>query len=140
MKAIKISSWILGVTMFSFGILKFVDPFKSWYTAQITYSGMSSIMYWLGQIGEIITGILFIYLILNHKYLAGRSFKWLMRLANLGVIIMMLTAFYVHLHPNVPADVLPLKISPPVIPGFFMLIAIYNIISVNKISGKKQNS
>src|SRR5436190_1543955 len=79
-KAIKICSWILGVSMFSFGVLKFVNPFKSWYTVQITNSGMSSTMYWLGQIGEITTGLLFIYLILNQKNLTEKNFKWLMRM------------------------------------------------------------
>jgi len=41
---------------------------------------------------------------------------------------MTLTAVYVHLHPNVPADVLPLKIKPPFIPLFFLLIVLSNII------------
>jgi len=40
----------------------------------------------------------------------------------------MLTAVYVHLNPNVPADVLPLKIKPPYIPLFLLVIALTNIV------------
>ncbi len=39
----------------------------------------------------------------------------------------MLVAFYVHLHLRVPASVLPLKIRPPFIPGFFLVLALVNI-------------
>ena len=49
----------------------------------------------------------------------------------------MLTGVYVHLHPNVPANVLPLKIKPPYIPVFFLLIALSNtFLSIKQAKSK----
>ena len=57
-----------------------------------------------------------------------KSYNILTGLSFFIVVIMMLTGVYVHLHPNVPADVLPLKIKPPYIPIFFLLVAFSNLI------------
>jgi len=37
------------------------------------------------------------------------------------------------LHPNVPADVLPLKIKPPFIPGFLLVLAIADIFLIRRV-------
>jgi len=60
MKAVKIISTFLGFAMFMFGVLKFVNPFKGWYSVQIMNSGMNEFLYWPGITGEISVGILFI--------------------------------------------------------------------------------
>ena len=60
MKAVRIISAFLGLSIFMFGILKFVNPFKGWYSVQIMNSGMSESLYWLGIIGEISVGMLFL--------------------------------------------------------------------------------
>lgn len=110
--------------MFMFGFLKFFDPFKSWYTTQVTASELplQTISYWAGQLGEMAFGAAFLFLV----WKGFQSQRWLFHLANAGVIVMMLVALYVHQHPAVPADVLPMKIKPPFIPLAFALAAVAN--------------
>lgn len=113
--------------MFMGGVLKFVDPFKGWYSVQITNSGLGQTSFPLGIIGEVAVGItLFVCLIYKNR-ISTKLYNLLIRLSFSGVTVMMLTAVYVHLHPNVPAEVLPLKMKPPYIPVFFLLIALSNI-------------
>lgn len=128
-KANRIITGILGISMFMFGILKFVNPFKGWYSTQVIKSELPfpSLSFWSGQIGEIIIGVLLLYILFFSSKILKNKFNTIFILGNVGIIIMMVVAFYVHLHPNVPADVLPLKISPPYIPGIFLLLAILNL-------------
>lgn len=128
-KTNRIISGFLGISMFMFGVLKFVNPFKSWYSTQIMKSELPfpNLSFWSGQIGEIIVGIVLICILLSGSKLKQNILNKIFSIANVSIIMMMLVAFYVHLHPNVPSEVLPLKISPPIIPGIFMLLAIANI-------------
>lgn len=128
-KTNRIISGFLGISMFMFGVLKFVNPFKSWYSTQIMKSELPfpNLSFWSGQIGEIIVGIVLICILLSGSKLKQNILNKIFSIANGSIIMMMLVAFYVHLHPNVPSEVLPLKISPPIIPGVFMLLAIANI-------------
>ena len=128
-KTNRIISGFLGISMFMFGVLKFVKPFKSWYSTQIMKSELPfpNLSFWSGQIGEIIVGIVLICILLSGSKLKQNILNKIFSIANVSIIMMMLVAFYVHLHPNVPSEVLPLKISPPIIPGVFMLLAIANI-------------
>lgn len=114
--------------MFTFGVLKFVNPFKAWYTVQVTNSGLGQISYAMGITGEIVVGTtLFVCLIYGHRM--SKKLLFLLKNASLlTIVIIMLTGLYVHLHPDVPAEVLPLKIKPPYIPVFFLLIALSNIV------------
>lgn len=130
----RIITGFLGISMFMFGILKFVNPFKTWYTAQITLSELPfpTLSFWGGQIGEIVVGVLFLYILFFNTKIPNKISNSIFVLSNLGVIMMMIVAFYVHLHPNVPADILPLKISPPFIPGVFLGLAILSLYLKNK--------
>ena len=47
-------------------------------------------------------------------------------LTTLLVVIIMLVAVYVHLHPDVPAEVLPFQSKPPVLTVIIMALAILN--------------
>lgn len=128
MKYTKVTTWFLAISMFMFGILKFVNPFKGWYTVQVSNSGLGELSYAMGIMGEIAVGItLFVCLIYGQR-ISMKSYNILTGLSFFIVVIMMLTGVYVHLHPNVPADVLPLKIKPPYIPIFFLLVAFSNLI------------
>lgn len=49
------------------------------------------------------------------------------------VVFTMITAIYVHLQPNVPANVLPLGIKPPIIPVSVLLLAGANIFYTIKL-------
>ena len=128
-KSVKFITGFLGLSMFMFGILKFVNPFKGWYRAQVMASELPfpEIVYWAGQLGEIAVGIGFFFLLFKNENLTRNTFNRIFYTGNILIAAMMLAAFYVHLHPNVPSDVLPLKISPPYIPGFFLLLSILNM-------------
>lgn len=121
-------SVFLAVSMLVFGLLKFFDPFKGWYAVQIDESGLSRSFYWLGIAGEISTGALLLGIVVSRNNLSLKMFSLGIALASAIIIVMMMTGIYVHLHKNVPADVLPLKIKPPYIPGFFLLLAITNLV------------
>jgi hypothetical protein len=128
MNKIKIISISLGIISLSFGLLKFVNPFKDWYRVQIETSGFPASAYTLGIIGEIIIGLLFLLpfiISLDHK-----QKRLLLILANASLILMMLVAAVIHLISEVPANVLPLKIKPPIIPLMFLVIAIINLINI----------
>jgi hypothetical protein len=133
MKAVRIISVVLGLSMFMFGILKLVNPFKSWYSVQIINSGLNEWLYWPGIIGEISAGVLFLGIVLFRKQISKKVFRLTIILASGMVIMIMVTAIRTHLHHNVPANVLPLKIKPPFIPGFFLLLAIADIFLIRRI-------
>ena len=124
MKAVRIISAFLGYSIFMFGILKFINPFKGWYSVQKMNSGTSESLSWLGIIGEISVGMLFLGSVLFRKKLSKKVFSVTIVVASALAIMIMVTAIRTHLHPNVPASVLPLKIKPPFIPGFFLLLAV----------------
>lgn len=139
-KWMKIATGYLGFSMFMFGMLKFFQPFKGWYTVQITQSELpfSTLSYWSGQLGEIVVGGLFIYFMLRKVKVQNSPYRLLFTLGNMAIVGMMLVAFYVHFHPNVPADVLPLKIKPPFVPGFFMAVALLNLVLLRKTAASNE--
>jgi len=128
-RSVKFITGFLGVSMFMFGVLKFENPFKGWYTTQVMSSELPfpEIVYWAVQLGEIAVGIGFLFLLLKVKNLTRSTFNRIFYTGNILIAAMMLAAFYVHLHPNVPLDALPLKVRPPYIPGFFLLLSMLNI-------------
>src|SRR5690606_32646244 len=105
MKYTKITTWFLAIAMFMFGILKFVNPFKGWYTVQIVNSGLAQISYSMGIMGEIAVGVTLFFCLINGQRISKKLYIFLTTLSLLTIIIMMLTGVFVHLHPNVPADV-----------------------------------
>jgi hypothetical protein len=124
----KISTWFLALSMFMFGVLKFVHPFKGWYTLQITNSGLGELSYSMGIMGEISVGhTLFVCLIFGSR-MTKKTYAFLTNISFFTIILMMFVGIYVHLNPNVPANVLPLKIKPPYIPIFFLILALFNIV------------
>lgn len=126
-------SLFLGFSLFMFGILKFIDPFKSWYAAQIRHSELPSLAYSAGIATELLIGIGFI--VSRKSSLSVKMRSLLTDVSALATLAAMTVAIYVHLHPEVPAEVLPLKIKPPIIPVVFVGLAIYCLIA-NR-SGKK---
>lgn len=128
-KPTKRISLFLGVSMFAFGTLKFLDPFKLWYTTQIVTSDLpfQQWSYWAGQLGEILCGLVFILLPLFEQRIPTKINKTIFYINNIAIALMMVVAVYVHLHPHVPSDVLPLKIKPPIIPSIFLMISLINI-------------
>lgn len=129
MKYTKITTWILAIAMFMFGILKFFNPFKGWYTAQIHYSGLGQFSYTMGIMAEISVGVTLLVCLIYKDKITRNRLNGMLALSYLLIIGIMATGIYVHLDPNVPADVLPLKIKPPYIPMVFLLMALYNLVS-----------
>ena len=124
----------LGFLIFMFGFLKFFNPFQTWYIIQIQTSQLPEISYFSGIFGEMLVGalLMFGFFIQNEKWKLN-----FIKLGSLGLIGIMCVAIYVHLIPEVPAEVLPMKIKAPVIPGLFLLAAIYNFYL--SVDWKKRN-
>lgn len=138
MKYTKITTWFLAVSMFMFGILKFVNPFKSWYSTQVANSGLGQVSYIMGIMGEIVVGLTLFFCLIYELRMSRKLYTFLRFFSFCAIIIIMITGIYVHLHPNVPADVLPMKIKPPYIPLFFLLTALSNLILASKYETKSK--
>jgi hypothetical protein len=127
MKLLNVRSWILGIFMFLFGALKLINPVKGWFHTQLITSGIGDSAFPFGVGAEIITGlILLVTLLYKDKILRRRFFTFIIFGSGL-VVFIMIPAIYVDLQPNVPANVLPLGIKPPVIPVTVLIVAAANI-------------
>lgn len=131
MKKLLLINVFLGTSMLMFGVLKFFNPFKSWYATQIVNSGMGDLSYLLGIAGEITAGGLLLYATIS-TVTRKNVYGLIVILSSALIVFMMATGVYVHMHPEVPADVLPLKIKPPYIPLIFLMLALFNIWKVRK--------
>lgn len=127
MKQIHFLAAFLGGSIFVFGILKFIDPFRSWYRTQISSSGLGTAAYWLGIIGEIGVGAMLLLTVINREKFSPGNLRFIGITSTALLVIMMVTGIYVHLHPAVPEAVLPLKIKPPYIPAIFLLAALIHL-------------
>lgn len=112
--------------MFMFGFLKFFEPFNSWFHVQIAKSGMPMLSFPAGIAGEIFIGLALI-LAVSFRSRLKNTFTPIVFLASAGLIANMAVAIYVHLQPEVPANVLPLGIKAPFIPAFVMFLAGLNL-------------
>jgi hypothetical protein len=125
-KIVKYNSIFLGVFMFLFGFLKFFEPFNTWFDVQITKSGLPRVSIPLGKAGEMAIGLgLLSVPYFRHKVPA--LYGPIVFAASAGLVVNMGVATYVHLQPEVPADVLPLGIKPPFIPLSVMCLAGVNL-------------
>jgi len=125
----KTLSVFLGVFIFMFGFLKFFQPFWGWFEIQIQKSGLPNAAILPGKLAEMVVGVLFLLPWLLRS-MAERRKTQVLIVASLGLIVEMLVATYVHLQPEVPADVLPLKIKLPFIPLFVLVLSVFNALTV----------
>jgi hypothetical protein len=125
-KVLKYNSRFLGTVIFMFGFLKFFEPFHTWFHIQIAKSGLPPLGFPLGIAGEISIG-LSLFLASLFRQRIKSLFTPIVALASAGLIVNMAVAIYVHLQPEVPANVLPLGIKPPFIPLVFVLLAGLNL-------------
>lgn len=135
-RQIKAISLFLGILMFTFGFLKFFEPFHGWFEVQIQQSHLPQESILAGKLGEMVTGCLFVLAwtgsAILKRPLTARRRDQLLLLACLMLVVQMCVAIYVHLQPQVPASVLPLGIKPPVIPGVVLLLALLTAFGVWK--------
>ncbi len=125
LKKLKALSIVLGVWMFLFGVLKFFPPFSGWFDSQIKNSGLPLISIPAGIFTEILVGLLLLIPWLSDAFSFQRR-RQINVVASLILISQMLVATYVHLQPNVPAEVLPLGIKMPFIPLTVLVLAALN--------------
>ena len=112
------------MTIFTFGFLKLFDPFHSWFHTQIANSNLPPFSFELGIAGELGIGTFLVMPFVANDRLRSHKHK-VLAFSSLALVVVMSVATYVHLHPAVPADVLPLKIKPPFILAVFNLYQIY---------------
>ena len=125
-KILKYNSRFLGTVIFMFGFLKFFEPFHTWFHIQIARSGLPPFGFPLGIAGEISIGVSLLLASFFRQRIKS-LFTPIVALASAGLIVNMAVAIYVHLQPDVPADVLPLGIKPPFIPLIVALLAGLNL-------------
>ncbi|MET2849160.1 hypothetical protein ABXV23_20715 [Vibrio owensii] len=115
-KVQKILTGLLGAFMVMAGTVKFFDPFTTMFAKQIALSELPfpTLSRWAGQLGEIFAGLLLLVVMIGNKALAAPIKDRAMQLSTLLTTAIMIVAVYVHLLPNVPAEVLPLQSKPPV--------------------------
>ena len=117
--------------MFTFGFLKFFQPFDGWFEIQIQQSHLPHESILAGKLTEMLTGVLFLLPWLRRP-LTARSKDQILLIACLILFTQMVVAIYVHLQPGVPAGVLPFGIKPPVIPGVVLLLGLLTALDVWK--------
>ena len=127
----KALSLFLGVLIFTFGFLKFFQPFSGWFDIQIQQSHLPHEAILAGKLGEMATGCLFLLPWLRRS-LTAKSRGQLLLIASFILVVQMCVAIYVHLQPGVPASVLPLGIKPPVIPFAVLLLGLLTAFAVWK--------
>jgi hypothetical protein len=125
-KVLKYNSRFLGTAIFLFGFLKFFEPFHTWFHIQIAKSGLPPLAVPLGMAGEISIGLSLLLASSLTKRIKN-LFTPIIATASAGLIVNMAVAIYVHVQPDVPANVLPLGIKHPFIPLVFMLLAGLNL-------------
>ncbi len=125
-KILKYNSMFLGVFMFLFGFLKLFEPFRTWFDIQIGKSGLPRFSIPLGKAGEMSIGLALFSASCFRKKIPN-LYSPIVFAASAGLVVNMGIATYVHLQPEVPANVLPLGIKPPFIPLFVMFLAIVNL-------------
>ena len=134
-KVLKYNSRFLGTVIFLFGFLKFFDPFHTWFHIQIAKSGLPPLAVPLGIAGEISIGLSLL-LASSFRQRIKNRFAPIVASASAGLIVNMAVAIYVHLQPDVPANVLPLGIKPPFIPLAFMLLAGLNLFQILRTNAR----
>jgi len=125
---VKILTVLLGILMFLPGLKKLFEPSKTKFYRQIELSELpfTDFTYWLGITGEIAVGLALLALVVVHKKLDILIRDGAFYALHFVTLFILAVAFYVHLHPNVPAEFLPLA-KPPIFPTPYVIIACINL-------------
>lgn len=125
----KIITAVIGFFIIIPGFAKFKDPFHSNFTTQIEKAGLPfpDLSFFMGQAGLLVTGVLLYSSLFFWKKIPDSNLKILFTVANVLVLPIMSVAFYVHMHPDVPAEVLPQGIKPPYMAVTLIILSILNV-------------
>ena len=125
---IKIITGFLGIGMLLPGLAKFTEPFNTFIYKQLDLTGIPfpEAMQYVVKLSEIAIGLILIYIAFLANKLSSALRNKIFYLANSIIIVMMIVAIYVHLHPNVPAEILPLESKPPIMAVTYILLVVLN--------------
>jgi hypothetical protein len=135
-KVVKRNSMLLGVFMFLFGFLKFFEPFRTMFDVQIDKSHMPPLSIPLGKAGEVAIG-LGLLVPAGFRQNMPNAHDPVVFAASAALVVNMGVATYVHLQPEVPANVLPLGIKTPFIPLSVMFLATVNLYQLHRDHRRK---
>lgn len=126
----RIITYYLGAILLVSGSVKFVEPFKVMFRTQIEKSllPLPDFAFVAGQASEILFGFLLLMLPMMWSRLPETVADRLLLLGHLAVMGIMLLAVYVHLHPAVPAEILPMEEKTPYLAGFTLMMVIVNAV------------
>lgn len=121
----RILTGFLGGFLILGGSAKFFEPFTTMFASQIALSGLPfpPLSNWAGQFGELTAGGTLLLLLVFWRRFPAEIAHGVFYLSHLLIAVIMLVAVYVHLHPDVPAEVLPLQSKPPVLTLIILLLA-----------------
>ena len=138
-KSVKILSAALGVMMLLPGLAKFTEPFKTFIYQHLTIIGFPfpEVMQYVVKFSEIGVGLSLIFITFYGKELSKTLLNKIFYANNLAVFSMMVVAIYTHLHPGVPAEILPVEFKPPVMPVVYILLVLLNVYFYRFTSSKK---
>lgn len=124
----KIVTGFLGIGMLLPGLGKFTEPFKTFIYKQLSLTGIPfpEVMQHVVKLSEAAIGLTLIYIAFFGNRLSTAFRNKIFYLGNATIIVMMIVAIYVHLHPNVPAEILPLGIKPPIMAVAYILLVVLN--------------
>lgn len=124
----RVLTGLLGAFMVLGGTAKFFNPFTTMFAKQIETSQLPlpELSAFAGQAGEIASGLVLLAFFVFGSRFTGVWSDRIFYLTSLLITVIMCVAIYVHLHPNVPAEVLPFQSKPPVLTIVVMLLAWLN--------------
>ena len=125
----------LGLFMLMPGVVKFVEPFKTYFATQIANSELPfpAVAYWAGQLGEISVGLVLFSLVFCWNFLQPSLLRKAFYFSHSLVAIIMMVSLYVHAHPAVPKEVLPMEEKFPYLSILLLIGIAVNAVLVKKV-------
>jgi len=127
-RSVKIITVILGILIFLPGLNKFFEPAHTKFMDQVVLSELpfTTFTYWLAILSEVTVGLALIFLVFLERRLDSAVKRNIFYSGHYIILFMMLVAIYVHIHPDVPAEILPIA-KPPYMPMAYLLIVGLNL-------------
>jgi len=139
-KVMRAITAFLSLFMLMPGTVKFIDPFKTFFTVQITESQLPfpTLSYWAGQLSEITVGLVLFTLVFFWNRIPRAIVNKAFYLSQLVVTVILLVSLYVHAHPNVPPHVLPMEQKFPFLSLLMLSLICLNVYVHRQVSARNQ--
>ncbi|WP_109831515.1 hypothetical protein [Reichenbachiella versicolor] len=127
-KSVRIITGALGFMMVLPGLAKFTEPFKTFIYQHLEIIGFPfpSAMQYVVKFSELAVGFALIFLAIKGNTIDQKFRRVLFTSANLIVVVMMIVAIYTHLHPDIPAEILPMEYKPPLMGISYIILVVIN--------------